>query len=64
MGNQLGGMLAPVVVTVLAVGWGMPGWLVLGAFFLLIGALVPPVVRWAAGTRDVIPDRQLVDVAA
>ena len=27
MGMQLGGMVAPVVVTTLAVGWGVPGWL-------------------------------------
>ncbi|TDB80098.1 MFS transporter [Micromonospora sp. KC721] len=53
MGMQLGGMVAPVVVTSLAVGWGMPGWLLLGGLFLLLGALVPPVVRWAARSRPV-----------
>ncbi|HEX7744574.1 MAG TPA: MFS transporter [Micromonosporaceae bacterium] len=52
MGMQLGGMLAPVAVTTLAVGWGVPGWLVLGLLFLVLGALVPPVVRWAARTRE------------
>ncbi|SCF39047.1 Predicted arabinose efflux permease, MFS family [Micromonospora purpureochromogenes] len=51
MGMQLGGMVAPVVVTSLAVGWGAPGWLLLGGLFLVLGALVPPVVRWAARTR-------------
>ncbi|MGK5738953.1 MFS transporter [Micromonospora sp. URMC 103] len=51
MGMQLGSMVAPVVVTTLAVGWGVPGWLLLGGLFLLLGVLVPPVVRWAAGTR-------------
>ncbi|MBM0207076.1 hypothetical protein JNW90_31840 [Micromonospora sp. STR1s_5] len=51
MGYELGKMLAPVVVTTLALGWGVPGWLVLGALFLLLGALVPPVVRWAGRTR-------------
>ncbi|SBT53265.1 MFS transporter [Micromonospora auratinigra] len=55
MGMQLGSMVAPIVVTTLAVGWGLPGWLVLGGFFLLLGLLVPPVVRWAAGTRPVPP---------
>ena len=50
-GLQLGKMLAPVVVTTLALGWGVPGWLVLGGLFLLLGALVPPVVRWAGRTR-------------
>ena len=52
MGMQLGGMIAPVVVTTLAVGWGAPGWLLLGGLFLLLGMLVPPVVRWAARTRS------------
>lgn len=51
MGMQLGGMLAPVVVTTLAVGWGVPGWLVLGVFFAVLGTLIPPVIRWAARTR-------------
>ncbi|MEV4757498.1 MFS transporter [Micromonospora sp. NPDC049559] len=51
MGLQLGNMLAPVVVTTLALGWGVPGWLVLGALFLGLGALVPPVVGWAARAR-------------
>ncbi|MEE6261034.1 MFS transporter [Plantactinospora sonchi] len=51
MGMQVGGMLAPAVVTTLAIGWGVPGWLVLGGLFVVLGALVPPVVRWAARTR-------------
>ncbi|MEH1169768.1 MFS transporter [Micromonospora sp. CPCC 205539] len=48
MGYELGKMLAPVVVTTLALGWGVPGWLALGGLFLLLGALVPPVVAWAS----------------
>ena len=47
MGMQLGQMLAPFVVTTLAVGWGAPGWLLLGAAFAVVGSLVPPVVAWA-----------------
>ena len=56
MGMQLGSMVAPVVVTTLAIGWGVPGWLVLGVVFMLLGALVPPVVRWAARTRPATPE--------
>ncbi|MEU2986591.1 MFS transporter [Micromonospora aurantiaca] len=56
MGMQLGSMVAPVVVTTLAIGWGVPGWLVLGVVFLLLGAMVPPVVRWAARTRPAAPE--------
>ncbi|MFI5928900.1 hypothetical protein ACIA3K_23420 [Micromonospora sp. NPDC051543] len=51
MGYELGKMLAPVVVTSLALGWGVPGWLVLAGLFLLLGALVSPVVQWAGRTR-------------
>ena len=62
MGMQLGSMVAPVVVTTLAIGWGVPGWLVLGGVFLLLGALVPPVVRWAARTRPPVPEPAPVTV--
>ncbi|MCW3813499.1 MFS transporter [Micromonospora sp. DR5-3] len=55
MGMQLGSMVAPVVVTTLAVGWGAPGWLLLGGLFLLLGVLVPPVVAWAGRTRPAEP---------
>ncbi|GAA3742527.1 MFS transporter [Micromonospora maritima] len=60
MGMQLGSMVAPVVVTTLAIGGGVPGWLLLGGSFLLLGALVPPVVRWAARTRPSAPEPEPV----
>ncbi|MFI7214639.1 MFS transporter [Micromonospora maritima] len=63
MGMQLGSMVAPVVVTTLAIGWGVPGWLLLGGSFLLLGALVPPVVRWAARTRPPAPAPEPVPTA-
>jgi MFS family permease len=53
MGGQLGGTLAPVVLTTLALGWGIPGWVLLGLLFAGLGALLPPVVRWAVRTRPV-----------
>ncbi|MCM0675075.1 MFS transporter [Micromonospora phytophila] len=62
MGYELGKMVAPVVVTTLAVGWGVPGWLLLGGLFLLLGALVPGVVRWAARSRDAAPTAPKVTV--
>ncbi|MEV0430864.1 MFS transporter [Micromonospora sp. NPDC050495] len=55
MGMQLGSMVAPVVVTTLAIGWGVPGWLLLGGLFLVLGLLVPPVVGWAARSRPAMP---------
>jgi MFS family permease len=51
MGHQFGQMLAPVVVTGLTLGWGTPGWLLLGVFFAAVGTLVPPVARWALSSR-------------
>ncbi|GAB1640070.1 MFS transporter [Krasilnikovia sp. MM14-A1259] len=47
MGHQFGQMIAPAVVTTLTLGWGTPGWLLLGAAFATVGCLVPPVVRRA-----------------
>jgi hypothetical protein len=51
IGMQLGQMLAPFVVTTLAVGWGDPGWLLLGVAFALAGAAMPPTVDWALRNR-------------
>jgi MFS family permease len=51
IGMQLGQMLAPFVVTTLAVGWGDPGWLLLGVAFALAGAAMPPTVSWALRNR-------------
>nr|WP_204342365.1 MFS transporter [Micromonospora terminaliae] len=62
MGMQLGSMIAPVVVTTLAIGWGVPGWLLLGGLFLVLGLLVPPVVRWAARTRPAVAEPEPVPV--
>jgi hypothetical protein len=38
---------APVIMTVVVVGWGQPGWLALGALFLLALAPAPAVTSWA-----------------
>ncbi|MCW2506627.1 MAG: hypothetical protein JWO79_4911 [Actinomycetia bacterium] len=51
MGYALASIAAPIVVTTLTVGWGAPGWLLLGAMFAVAGALVPPVARWAERNR-------------
>ena len=47
MAPQIARMLGPVVVTTLLIGWGTPGWLVLGGLFLVAGLLFGPAVRWA-----------------
>jgi MFS family permease len=45
MGTQVGDLVAPVVLTVVAVSWGWPGWLLTATIFLLAGAFIPVAVR-------------------
>ena len=47
-GSSVSAMIAPMVLTLLPLGLGVVGWIVLGAWFALVGALFVPVVRWAA----------------
>jgi hypothetical protein len=51
MGPQIARMLGPVVMTTLLIGWGTPGWLVLGGLFLAAGLGMGPALRWAERTR-------------
>lgn len=44
-------MLGPLLLTTLTIGWGVPGWLLLGAAFLVSGIATGPVVRWAQASR-------------
>ncbi|MGW0028404.1 MFS transporter [Streptomyces sp. NPDC003314] len=43
--------LGPLLVTTLLIGWGVPGWLLLGGIFLVAGAATGPAVRWAEAAR-------------
>jgi MFS family permease len=49
--TSVSSMLAPTVMALLPLGLGVPGWIVLGAWFALTGALFVPVVRWAAARQ-------------
>lgn len=52
-GQQAAGIAGPSLLTAAVIGWGTPGWLAVGAMFLLAGLAVPPVARWAlASARD------------
>jgi predicted MFS family arabinose efflux permease len=51
MNYAVSGMLGPVVVTAVAIGWGWPGWLVIGGAFAGLGFALGPVGRWAAANR-------------
>ncbi|GAA1894800.1 MFS transporter [Lapillicoccus jejuensis] len=48
---SLASIAAPPLVAVLCIGWGRPGWLVLGGIILLAGVLVVPASTWALRTR-------------
>ncbi|MFG1628138.1 MFS transporter [Kribbella sp. NPDC049227] len=45
MGHQVGDLVAPLILTTIAVTWGWPGWLLTATIFLLTGALLPIAVR-------------------
>ncbi|MEV5971889.1 MFS transporter [Streptomyces sp. NPDC051921] len=51
-GVPLARTLGPLLVTTLLIGWGVPGWLVLGAVFLVAGLVTGPAVRWAEHVRS------------
>jgi MFS family permease len=51
MAPQIARMLGPVLLTTLLFGWGTPGWLALGALFVLAGLALGPVVRHAENAR-------------
>lgn len=53
MGADIGKMIAPAVLTWLAIDHGQAGWLVMAIGFAALGALVPPVVGWAERKREV-----------
>jgi Major Facilitator Superfamily len=51
MGLGLGQTMGPALLITLCVGWGVPGWWVVGAMFALTGLVVPAATRWAERTR-------------
>ncbi|MEU4197937.1 MFS transporter [Kribbella sp. NPDC026611] len=49
--TSISSMVAPAVLTLLPLGLGVPGWIILGVWFAVIGVLFVPVVRWAAARQ-------------
>lgn len=45
MSRQSGDLIAPLLLTTLAIPWGWPGWLLTAVLFLAAGALIPVAVR-------------------
>ncbi|MFE4295535.1 MFS transporter [Streptomyces sp. NPDC056647] len=50
-GTGLAGSLAPSVLALFCITWGVPGWLALGCVFVLAGVAMPYAVRWAVRSR-------------
>jgi hypothetical protein len=47
LGTGLINTVAPTVIALVCLSWGMPGWLLLGAAFLALGLLMPAAIRRA-----------------
>lgn len=50
-------MAAPVLMTTLIANLGQPGWLILGAIFLIPALTARPTTRWAIRTRTLVAGR-------
>ncbi|WP_231929563.1 MFS transporter [Micromonospora inositola] len=49
-GTGLANVVAPSVLALFCVTWGVPGWLLLGGIFVAVGLVMPTVVRFAERT--------------
>jgi MFS family permease len=47
IGQGLSNAIGPPVLGLVCIGWGKPGWLALGALFLVAGQVIPLVVKWS-----------------
>ncbi|MFI6090603.1 MFS transporter [Streptomyces sp. NPDC051218] len=52
LGFSAGQALAPAILTTVVLGLGTTGWLILGAFFAIVGAVGPSLERWGTRTRS------------
>ncbi|QEV22153.1 MFS transporter [Streptomyces alboniger] len=55
IGQGLSNSIGPPLLGLVCLGWGEPGWLVMGALFLVVGQLMPLVVNWSDRTRAHTP---------
>jgi predicted MFS family arabinose efflux permease len=47
IGQGLSNAIGPPMLGLVCIGWGEPGWLGLGALFLVAGQVIPLVVKWS-----------------
>lgn len=57
MGNGLARTLAPTVLSLLVIGWGRPGWLLLAVVFACCGSVIPPSCPGHRGSASGNPKR-------
>ncbi|GGN45031.1 MFS transporter [Streptomyces fuscichromogenes] len=57
IGQGLSNAVGPPLLGLVCIGWGGPGWLVMGALFLAVGQAVPLVVNWSDRLRAHSPGR-------
>lgn len=55
IGQGMSSALGPPLLGLLCLGWGAPGWLVMGALFLATGQVIPLVVNWSGRRRAPLP---------
>jgi hypothetical protein len=48
LGVGLSNLVAPILITVLCLEWGVPGWVLLGFLFIASGWLIEPIAKRAA----------------
>lgn len=60
LGAGLAEAFGPGLLIWLCIGWGRPGWYLVGAMFALTGLAVPVAVRWATRRSPTHPDYTLV----
>ncbi|MFD5427006.1 MFS transporter [Streptomyces sp. NPDC127084] len=62
-GLTLARTAGPLVLTVLLVGWGVPGWFLLGGLFVVASLGLGYTVRWAEPCGAVLPEEPRLNVA-
>ncbi|WP_206188620.1 MFS transporter [Streptomyces kanamyceticus] len=55
IGQGLSNAVGPPLLGLLCIGWGKPGWLVVGALLLVVGQVIPLVVSWSDRTHARVP---------
>jgi MFS family permease len=64
MGNFAGQALSPLILVGLVLSGGRLGFVLLGAWFALLGLVAPAIARWGERTRPAAPAADAVAVAA